>query len=82
MRRRWARLNASLARKHIWEVSTSYLVIPTTKQHMNNDALIIGFIFEPKDEGIRFWLAIKWLTWICWKNAAMYPYVKSYSTPQ
>jgi hypothetical protein len=24
------------------------------KEHMNNDALIIGFIFEPKDEGIRY----------------------------
>jgi hypothetical protein len=24
------------------------------QEHMNNDALIIGFIFEPKDEGIRY----------------------------
>ena len=24
------------------------------QEHMNNDVLIIGFIFEPKDEGIRY----------------------------
>ena len=42
------------------------------KKHMNNDALILGFNFEPKDEGIRymkhnknvisFLLAIHWLS--------------------
>jgi hypothetical protein len=52
-------------------VSTSYLADPTTtKKHMDNDALILGFNFEPKDEGIRymkhnknvisFLLAIQW----------------------
>jgi hypothetical protein len=42
------------------------------KKHMNNDALILGFNFEPKDEGkrymkhnknvISFLLAIHWLS--------------------
>jgi hypothetical protein len=47
---------------------------PYNKKHMNNDALILGFNFEPKDEGIRymkhnknvisFLLAIQWLSQI------------------
>jgi hypothetical protein len=34
--------------------SRAYLAIPTTKKHTNNDDLIIRYIFEPSDEGIRY----------------------------
>jgi len=73
-RGRWATRNAFSARQDGSLASTSYLADPKTKKHMNNDALILGFNFEPKDEGIRymkhnknvisFLLAIQWLSQI------------------
>jgi hypothetical protein len=66
------RQNTFSARQENSLASTSYLADPTTKKHMNNDALILGFNFEPKVEGIRymkhnknvisFLLAISWFS--------------------
>jgi hypothetical protein len=48
------RWNTFSVRQDGSSVSTPYLTDPKTQEHMNHDALIIGFIFEPKDEGIRY----------------------------
>jgi hypothetical protein len=34
--------------------STPYPAIPTTKNHIKNDEIIIGFILEVEVEGIRY----------------------------
>jgi hypothetical protein len=48
------RWNTFSVRQDGSSASTPYLTDPTTQEHMYNDVLIIGFIFEPKDEGIRY----------------------------
>jgi hypothetical protein len=59
MRRHLARQNASSARQDGSSASTPYQANPITKRHMKNDNLIIGFIFEPSDEGIKYMKHIK-----------------------
>jgi len=60
MRRHLARQNASSARQDGSSASTPYQANPITKKkRMKNDNLIIGFIFKPSDEGIKYMKHIK-----------------------